>query len=198
MSAEKTLVALPGQLLRKIGNGDGSVLAGTGVYVTEGGELRSCQSGFVVIEDINEGAGQRWSVIPPNDVNGKRDKAILVGDQVLCRIVKIMLNQVSCEILAVNDTELRVTARGVIRREDVRMTETYQLRMQDCFRPGDIVRAVITSLGEARQYFLSTAGEDEGVRFALSKAGNLMQAVSWKEMSDPVSRFSEARKVAKP
>jgi exosome complex RNA-binding protein Csl4 len=198
MSAEKSLLALPGQLLRRIGNGEGSVLAGAGVYVTESGELRSCQSGFVIIEDIDDGKGQRWSVIPPNDGNAIRDKALLVGDQVLCRIIKIMLNQVSCDILAVNDTELRVAARGVIRREDVRMTETDQLRMQDCFRPGDIVRAVITSLGEARQYFLSTAGEDDGVRFALSKAGNIMQAVSWKEMADPVSGVSEARKVAKP
>ena len=109
-----------------------------------------------------------------------------------------MLNQVSCEILTVNETELRYTARGVIRREDVRVTETDQLHMQECFRPGDIVRAVIISLGDARQYFMSTASEDSGVCFAYSKEGHMMQPLSWKEMQDPVTNTKEARKVAKP
>lgn len=36
--------------------------------------------------------------------------------------------------------------------------------MYKSFRPGDIVRARVISLGDARQYYLSTAENELGVR----------------------------------
>jgi exosome complex component CSL4 len=70
--------------------------------------------------------------------------------------------------------------------------------MQECFMPGDIVRGLVVSLGDSRQYYLSTADVDYGVVLAKSAAGHLMSAVSWKEMEDPVTKVRELRKVAKP
>jgi exosome complex RNA-binding protein Csl4 len=46
-----------------------------------------------------------------------------------------------------------------------------QVVMYDCFRPGDIVRAKVLSLGDARSYHLSTADNSLGVVRAKSLAG---------------------------
>jgi hypothetical protein len=45
------------------------------------------------------------------------------------------------------------------------------VKLYDCFRPGDIVRAKVTSLGDARTYYLSTAENELGVVYAKSMAG---------------------------
>lgn len=55
---------------------------------------------------------------------------------------------------------------GVIRQQDVRLTETDKVRMGECFRPGDLVRARVVSLGDARSYYLTTASNELGVVFA--------------------------------
>jgi len=43
--------------------------------------------------------------------------------------------------------------------------------MYDCFRPGDVVRAKVLSLGDARSYYLTTADNSLGVVHAKSLAG---------------------------
>jgi exosome complex RNA-binding protein Csl4 len=43
--------------------------------------------------------------------------------------------------------------------------------MYACFRPGDIVRAEILSLGDQRSYYLTTAKNELGVVYAKSVAG---------------------------
>ena len=43
------------------------------------------------------------------------------------------------------------------------------------FRPGDIVQARVTSLGDSQSYFLTTAENELGVVFAMSESGT----VSW-------------------
>jgi exosome complex RNA-binding protein Csl4 len=43
--------------------------------------------------------------------------------------------------------------------------------MYDCFRPGDVVRAKVLSLGDARSYYLTTADNALGVVHAKSLAG---------------------------
>lgn len=100
---------------------------------------------------------------------------------------------------------------GVIRVQDVRATEKDKVRLAECFRPGDIVRASVISLGDARSYFLSTAANHLGVVYALPSpsAGSLyshggggsvepLVPISWQEMRDPVTGSTEKRKVAKP
>lgn len=93
---------------------------------------------------------------------------------------------------------------GQIRLQDVRATEKDKVVMGEAFRVGDVVRAVVISLGDQRDYYLSTAGNEFGVLLAWSEgdgfgggAGRLMEPVSWQEMRDPVTGRGERRKVAK-
>ncbi len=57
------------------------------------------------------------------------------------------------------------------RQYDVRDTERDKVVLQESFRPGDIVRARVISLGDARSYMLSTAAVDLGVVYAENDAG---------------------------
>lgn len=76
-------------------------------------------------------------------------------------------------------------------------THTPQVVMYDCFRPGDVVRARVLSLGDARSYHLTTADNSLGVVHARSLAGVPMVALSWQEMRCPRTMVVERRKVAK-
>ncbi|CAN3354824.1 exosome complex component Csl4p [Diutina catenulata] len=89
--------------------------------------------------------------------------------------------------------------RGVIRVQDVRSTDRDRVKMVESFRPGDIVRATIISLGDGNHYYLSTAANDWGVIFARSRggAGSQMYPVDWQHMMDARGEV-ELRKVAKP
>lgn len=113
--------------------------------------------------------------------------------------------------------------QGVVRSQDVRNTEKDKVKLADCFRPGDIVRATVISLGDARSYYLSTAGNSLGVIYATSATsaasvaegeaegtvvasggagwnvnGNPMVPISWNQMIDPITGVVENRKCAKP
>jgi exosome complex component CSL4 len=84
------------------------------------------------------------------------------------------------------------------RVQDVRATERDKVKIYNSFRPGDIVRAQVISLGDARSYYLSTAQNELGVIFAKSVAGETMIPVSWQEMQCPKTKVIEYRKCAKP
>ena len=45
------------------------------------------------------------------------------------------------------------------------------MELYACFRPGDLVRAEVIGLGDARSYYLSTAKNELGVVYAKSAAG---------------------------
>ena len=66
------------------------------------------------------------------------------------------------------------------------------------FRPGDIIRAVVLSLGDAKSYYLSTAKINLGVVTAKSEAGAKLVPISWEEMQCELTQGKEHRKVAKP
>lgn len=72
------------------------------------------------------------------------------------------------------------------------------MKVNESFRVGDVVRAVVISLGNERSYYLSTARNEYGVVMAVSEHGHQMFPVSWREFQDPVSGMREGRKVAKP
>jgi len=90
---------------------------------------------------------------------------------------------------------------GAIRLDDVRSGKTVvdqtSVVLADCFRPGDLVKARIISLGDPRRYFLSTAETELGVVRAERK-GVVMIPISWKEMECPKTGVQESRKCAKP
>ena len=105
----------------------------------------------------------------------------------------------------------------MIRQVDVRKEEVDKVVMTDCYRPGDYVRARITSVGDKYNYFLSSAENELGVIMAVSageksriagwredlsgegekKEGREMIPTGWTEMQCPVTLVKEKRKVAK-
>ncbi|ODQ79147.1 hypothetical protein BABINDRAFT_8742 [Babjeviella inositovora NRRL Y-12698] len=97
-------------------------------------------------------------------------------------------------------SDLGETFKGLIRSQDVRSTNRDAVKMIESFRPGDIVRALIISLGDGSNYYLSTARNDLGVVFAKahSGAGGLMYAVDWQTMVCAQTGETELRKCAKP
>jgi exosome complex component CSL4 len=72
------------------------------------------------------------------------------------------------------------------------------VKIYNSFRPGDIIKAEVISLGDARSYILSTAKNELGVIFATSVAGATMVPISWQEMQCPKTKAIELRKCAKP
>ncbi|KAL2429589.1 hypothetical protein ABEF95_007677 [Exophiala dermatitidis] len=132
-----------------------------------------------------------------------------VGSTVLVRITRVQQRQISASILVVDPSPNDITSytrvtdddlqfQAVLRREDIRTHEKDKIVMNDMYRVGDIVRATVISLGDERNYYISTAGNEFGVVVATSDAGNAMVPASWKEMRDVVTGEAESRKVAKP
>ena len=182
------------------------VEVGRGAYIHPGSaEVRSSLWGRVVIETLADGV-KRYNVLPRGG-SGTVSQGISVSDKVLCRVTRIATHQCFVDILSVNEghplgnpTAGIPFPKGVVRREDVRLENVDALVMPDCFRPGDIIRAAILSLGDTRVYFLSTASEELGVIRAISSSasdGGLLEPVSWSEMRDKSTGKIEHRKVAK-
>lgn len=73
-----------------------------------------------------------------------------------------------------------------------------KVKVTESFRVGDVVRAVVISLGDERSYYCSTARNELGVVMAWSQLGNVMVPVSWREFLDESTGMKEGRKVAKP
>jgi exosome complex component CSL4 len=139
-----------------------------------------------------------------------------LNSALLCRITRVQQRQASASILVINPSpttlipnslsHLATTTASaedtyfsaVLRREDVRLTEKDKVVMNESFRVGDIVRATVISLGDEKNYYISTGGNEFGVVIARSEEGNAMVPASWKEMRDVISGKVELRKVAKP
>ncbi|KAK0739829.1 hypothetical protein B0T21DRAFT_284385 [Apiosordaria backusii] len=128
----------------------------------------------------------------------KREVLPEVGNVVLCRVIRITPRQAVVAILVCGDTVLDAEWQGLIRVQDVRATEKDRVKIYESFRPGDIVRAEVISLGDQANYYLSTARNELGVILATSEAGNAMHPVNWKEYRDSETGLTELRKVAKP
>lgn len=127
-----------------------------------------------------------------------------VGDIVLGRITRTNPRQATLDILALGATGTHVLHepfQAAIRQQDIRATEIDKVKMSESFRVGDIVRGVVISLGDERNYYVSTAKNEYGVVLAVSEGGVRLQAVSWKEMREVEGEgmgMVELRKVAKP
>lgn len=147
------------------------------------------------------------------------------GDIVLCRVARISQRAAFATIVCVEreqkaSTSTSTTTKsttttkaiplatpltGIIRAPDVRLTEIDAVQVPSCFRPGDVVRARVLSLGDARSFYLTTAGDDLGVVFARSEASGAPLvpfveggggARAQQQMRCPVTGTVEKRKVA--
>lgn len=190
------MIVCPGDTLEADG---GAHLAGSGAYFDEspkGSVIRASVTGVVSVEVV-EGSKKQYSVVP-RSAGG--DMKLDVNDYVLAQATKVMQHQVAVQIVVAGDVKLRLAAKGMIRREDMQVSETDTLVMTNCFRPGDIIRCKVLSLGDRRQYFLGTAEKSCGVVYAKSATSQeLMVPVksgSETYMLDETTQIKELRIVA--
>ncbi|KAJ2776150.1 hypothetical protein H4R18_005823 [Coemansia javaensis] len=168
--------------------------AGSGTYV---------RSGMVYASILGTRAEE-----PAGDAGGKPTVRVerrnakfavpAVGSEVLCRVVRLNPRAASVAIMMVGETPCQEDFQGIVRVQDIRATEKDLVQMTESFRPGDVVRAEVISLGDQRSYYLATVRNEHGVVFAQSAAGNTMVPISWEEMQDPRTGAVEKRKCAKP
>ena len=121
-----------------------------------------------------------------------------VGSRVIGKVITINERQAKVNMICIEGKMLTEPFHGVIRREDVRAMEKDSVLIFNSFRPGDMVRARVISLGEGPSYVLSTAGNELGVILArCDECGEMMSPVSWCEVQCNKSGVREKRKVAK-
>lgn len=129
------------------------LVCGEGTYDKDGKALSSIL-GYVSIDKKNKTVSVRhWkkktssvSLIPR------------VGNIIMGRISRITTNLANVDIMSVEGNVLPEPCGGIIRVEDVLPdVDITAIQMVNCFRPGDVVKAKIISMGDSRQYYLSTA-----------------------------------------
>jgi exosome complex component CSL4 len=210
------VTALPGDVL----GSTTTHLAGPGTHVYDS---KVCASiiGSVKTVLAPSKSGKTTLTIPrtpsnPSSQPAKLSTLPVLNSTVICRITRVQQRQASASILLVDPsptslvpeslTHLATTTASsediyfsaVLRREDIRLTEKDKIVMNESFRVGDIVRATVISLGDEKNYYISTGGNEFGVVISRSEEGNAMVPASWKEMKDAVTGKIELRKVAKP
>nr|BAJ88393.1 predicted protein [Hordeum vulgare subsp. vulgare] len=185
------VVVTPGELL-----GPSSYLAaGRGAYA-EGRSVRASVTGRRRFVPPAPGSSDQRSTV---EVVGHKAHGAVPqpGSIVIARVTKVMARMASADIMCVDSKAVKEKFTGMIRQQDVRATEIDKVDMYQSYRPGDIVRALVLSLGDARAYYLSTAKNELGVVSAQSIAGGTLVPTSWTEMQCELTGQIEQRKVAK-
>lgn len=162
---------------------------GKGAYLRRGNIYATLTGRIEVDTDPNPTISVR-SKKPPVEVPRK-------GSIVLCKVINVSQRQAKVNILSVNERVLLEPLHGVIRREDIRATDKDSVEVFQSFRPRDVIRARVLSLGESQAYTLSTAEKELGVVFGISERGSKLVPVSWCEMQCVDTGAREKRKVAK-
>lgn len=187
-------------------NGVDNTLVGKPTVVVPGDRLGS-------VDEYNSGSGTfirfghvyanraGYKVVKETTVSVLRDKHSQVlptiGAVVTAKVTGVNTRFCKVTILAVEGSPLNEPFRGTLRKEDIQATEKDKVEIYKSFRPGDIIQARVTSLGDSQSYFLSTAENELGVVFAMSESGASMIPISWKAMQCPKTKAKEFRKVAK-
>ena len=186
-------IVLPGQSLGPTSANN----VGTGTHIHDN-QLYASLAGSL----ISTPSASKASKVPTVSIN--RPPGVLlpeVGTVVLGTITRTNPRQANLSMLALGssgDHVLTEPLPGVIRQQDIRATEIDKVKVNESFRVGDVVRAVVISLGDERSYYLSTAKNELGVVMAVSEWDNQMVPVSWREFLDERMGTRETRKVAKP
>ncbi|CAI5536841.1 unnamed protein product [Closterium sp. Naga37s-1] len=120
-----------------------------------------------------------------------------VGAIVIAKVARVTPRAAMADIVCVGAHAVTDKFSGIVRQQDVRATEIDKVDLLASYRPGDLIRAQVLSLGDSRAYFLSTAKNDLGVILAKGVAGVPMMPISWQEMRCPITDQVENRKVAK-
>mmetsp|Transcript_10423 Transcript_10423/g.20484 ORF Transcript_10423/g.20484 Transcript_10423/m.20484 type:complete len:202 (-) Transcript_10423:140-745(-) len=188
-------VVVPGD---KLGQAD-ELTCGCGCYATELHVFASVV-GHVHVEAAGrgEGGGEGAQKAVVNVVRRKDRFAPVVpstGSLVIAKVQSINARAAKVSILSVNDERVKQAFPAMIRSQDVREHNKDDVQIASSFRPGDLVRASVVSLGDTRSYFLSTAEDGLGVVHA-TYDGVPMVAISAEAMQCPNTLVTQARKVA--
>ena len=175
--------------------------AGAGCYADAEGLVRASVVGTVRVAAAaaagpaeDGGAGREVSV---ETAAARGARVPRPGDEVLAQVTRVTPKLANADILCLGGQALPHAFAAQIRVQDVRATEIDKVQIHASFRPGDVVRAEVISLGDARSYFMSTAKAHLGVLYAKSVDGEVMVPVNWELMEDPNTKAREPRKVAK-
>lgn len=182
----------PGEII-----GDATqIIAGKGAYISPNGRdvISSLTGRLKFTERRHESTNKVVVEVVGHKAHGAVPEP---GSVVIARVTKVMAKLASADIMCVGSKAVREKFTGTIRQQDVRATEIDKVDMYQSFLPGDIVRALVLSFGDARAYYLSTAKNELGVLSAQSMAGATMVPISWTEMQCPLTGQIELRKVAK-
>ncbi|RCI07198.1 hypothetical protein CU098_013940 [Rhizopus stolonifer] len=138
--------------------------------------------------------------LPTIRVSKEKEQSVVpeVNSVITGKVIRVAPHQATIAIMVVGESPCKEDFLGVIRTQDVRAVEKDKVKIYNSFRPGDIIKADVLSLGDARSYYLSTAKNELGVIFATSVAGVPMIPISWQEMQCPKTKTIELRKCAKP
>jgi exosome complex RNA-binding protein Csl4 len=118
-----------------------------------------------------------------------------VGAIVTAKVLRTNLRTVNLDILPT--PPLAESFSGLLRASDVRSSEIDAVELHRCFRPGDIVRARVLSLGDQRAYYLTTAEDDLGVVRCRSKqTGDVLVPLDAKTVICEETKETEERKAA--
>ena len=185
----------PGQLC---GEESAGATAGAGTYALSGRVFAS-RSGTLRIEETAPSTKRYTVISPPRRTRGGSSSNAVpaVGDVVIGRIERVNPRFAKLAIVCIGNVVLANQFMGTIQVLDIRAFEKDKVDVYGSFRPNDIVRAEVISLGDSRSYFLTTAKDTLGVIYARSLAGAAMVPLSWEEMVCPVTKTREARKIAR-
>lgn len=187
-------VAAPGDCLCK-GPSAVQYESGSGTARRSDGGLYATLAGNVRIDD-GHGDKKVVHILSFRDCGPAQELVLRIGDECVGRVARVTSSQVYVTILYVGGKELPQRGRGVVRKEDVRATEIDKVATNECFRPGDIIKAAVISLGDSWQYYLSTTDSQHGVLYGFSDSNILLQPVNESEMMDVSSKKRFKRKVA--
>eukprot|EP01125_Pyxidicula_operculata_P001020 TRINITY_DN108_c6_g1_i1.p1 TRINITY_DN108_c6_g1~~TRINITY_DN108_c6_g1_i1.p1 ORF type:complete len:185 (-),score=37.56 TRINITY_DN108_c6_g1_i1:97-651(-) len=182
-----TELVVPGDI---VGTSD-KYTAGEGTYIF-GKNIHSSIVGYKSVKKL-----ENTEVIDILRPNAKPIIVPKISDEVIALVNKVNPRQAQVKILCVGDVPLAHDFPAIVRQREVRQTQVDQVEMYKCFRPGDVIRAEVISLGDKNSYYLSTAKNEYGVIFAQSVAGATMIPISWDMMQCPKTKMTEHRKVAK-
>ncbi len=160
------------------------VAAGPGAYAAKGFVFSSVvgQASFdqalgqgqrtaSVVAAAAAGTGGAGPAPAEGEVPGSSSSAALaIGDEVLARVNSLNPRFALTAIVCKGSAPLVKEFTGIIRVQDVRATEIDKVTILSSFRPGDIVRAEVISLGESQSLLLSTAKDHLGVLHTKSQA----------------------------
>ena len=118
-----------------------------------------------------------------------------VGDIVVCKVVRVSLRQAFVDIIQIQGQDVVETFSGLIRSSDIRSSDIDAVEVHRCFKPRDIVRARVLSLGDQRAYYLTTAEAELGVVSCKSNTtGSLLVPLDEKTVICRETQEKEERK----